>query len=313
MSSIILIDGHNLLYRAFYARNLKLSTSDNLETHACFTFTKSLLKIRKDFNTSSKIGVFFDSPTSLYTRRKLYSDYKAHRKKPEPSLYSQIDLSKNLTKYFGFAIIEKEGHETDDCIASYCNSIISRSIDEPDPLKIVIVSNDKDFIPLLKSSEEEANNQRSSHYEVLLYDSSAKSKGNPFFTEASVLEKYSVRPKQFADFLSLTGDSVDNIPGVPKVGKVTASKLLMRYGSLDNLLQNHLDEEPKIRDHMEELLLSRKLVQLNKDIPVTDEDIRNLEIKPFDPLLVPMLQRLQFQSIITMLEKNYFSKSLNRL
>jgi DNA polymerase I len=219
MSQYLLIDGYNLMYRCFFATPI-LTRSDGLPTNALHGWIKSLWRLI-DQHKPDAIVVFFDLGGSQ-DRLALHPEYKAQRKEMPAELAQQIEPIKLLSAFLGLAVVEQQGVESDDLLASYA---VQRAAlgDE-----VLIVSSDKDFAQIVNDK-----------IKILLPPPSAQPKlGWRILDEDGVQEKFGVKPEQIADYLALMGDTSDNIPGLTGVGPKTAAKWLNRFGNLQNLLEN---------------------------------------------------------------------------
>jgi len=240
-SSIFLIDASAFVFRAYYA--MAPLSSKGRPSHAVAGFASMLLKVLRDKKPAGCV-VVFDSKRPSF-RKDIFPEYKANREIPPPDLSGQIEAVREMCAKAGLICLQREGIEADDLIASFVKA-------HRDSQEIVIVSSDKDLTQLVDSK-------------VLLYDSFRER----VLGEKEVEEKYGVPPSQMLDFLSLTGDSSDNIPGINGVGPKTAIQILKEGGSIEKILKDPsiLSEkfQKKILDSKKELLLSRELVTLKSD------------------------------------------------
>ncbi len=255
MSRLLLIDGFNLAYRCFFATPA-LSRSDGFPTNALHGWVKSLWRLI-DLEKPDETVVFFDLGGSK-DRLALHADYKAQREEmPEP-LARQIPYLKKFTELLGLGCVEEDGVESDDLLASYAVTRAARGD------TVSIVSSDKDFAQIV------GNNIR-----ILLPPPSAQPKlGWSVLDAEGVKAKFGVPPERIVDYLSLIGDSSDNIPGVPGVGPKTASKWIEQHGSIEGILAAAGEIKPdRFRPLLllerEKLLLNRRLITLNLGLPVT--------------------------------------------
>ncbi|MEE9542496.1 MAG: DNA polymerase I [Thermodesulfobacteriota bacterium] len=242
---LFLIDGSNCFYRAFHAIP-EFTNSDGLPTNAVYGFTQTLRKIIKDYEPDY-IAVAFDVKGKT-VRHDKFEDYKAKRPPMPDSLVPQIPYIKAIVKAFNIAVMEKEGYEADDVIATLVSVAKERG------LGVVIVSGDKDLYQLVNKN-------------VSVLD---QAKGKEF-GPAEVEEKFGVAPGKIKDLLSLSGDSSDNIPGVPGVGPKTAAKLLNEFGSFDAVFENvESVKGKKLKENLtnfkEQAIMSRHLVTLYDDL-----------------------------------------------
>ncbi len=234
---LYLIDGTAICYRSFFAVNL--SNSKGFPTGAIYGFLNTLKKIIKKYNPVSLV-VCFDVSRKTFRQDK-FKDYKIQRPPVPDGLKLQVPMIKNLINYMGIESIEKEGFEADDLIASLTKKAVE------DNSKVVIVSSDKDFYQLIKGRQ------------VCVYEP-VKDK---MYDEEWFIRDYGFVPAYMADYLSLTGDPTDNIPGAKGIGKVGAAKLVKTYGSIENIYNNLDKFSSRIKDS---LIASKKEVFLSKDL-----------------------------------------------
>lgn len=253
----LLIDGHGLAFRAFFALP-RMTAPDGTPTNAVLGFANMFLKVLNDLSPEN-VAVCFDSPSPSF-RKDLFPEYKEGRQPTPEDFKPQIPLVKEFVRLLGYPVLELEGVEADDLLASLAETILESGGE------VVLLTADKDFLQLLKPG-----------VSIL-----KPVKGISEFEKidgGSFLERFGFSPEHFVTWLSLTGDSVDNIPGIPGVGEKTASSLVSRFNTVEELLSN-LDHLPvkiaeKLRTGENRLKLNIELVTLKKDLP-------------FDPgLLVP--------------------------
>lgn len=275
---LYLIDGNALLYRAYYAiRNL--SNSQGQATNAAFGFLTSIKKLIEQEDLQY-LGIVFDTKEPTF-RHQLYSEYKATRKPMPEDLVPQVTIIKELVRALNIPIFEQPGYEADDLLGSLARTANAISI------PAVIVTHDKDLYQVVSSHTSVYNPAK----EMLL-------------DEEKVRNVFGARPDQVADVLALWGDSSDNIPGVPGIGEKTAKNLIRQFGSLSQLL-NDLDKvgnpriQKLIRHNLEALELSRQLVHIRQDLPLTF-NIEDFHIsEPNYEKLIPLLQELEFTSLLS--------------
>ncbi len=237
---LLLVDGANCLFRAFYAIP-HLSNQNNLPTNALFGLAQTLLKLR-DRHMPDYMIVCLDTKETTH-RKKMYPKYKANRQEPPDELKMQFPYVNSVIKAMGIPLIAAPGFEADDIIGTlskqYC-----------DKMDVVIISSDKDLMQLIEPGISMIDDMR-----------------NQQVDREFVCQKFGVYPEQMIDFLALAGDSSDNIPGVPSVGVKTAAKLLREYNTLDNVLSNAKNIKgklgEKLRDHVDDALLSKQLVTID--------------------------------------------------
>lgn len=252
---ILLIDGHALCYRAFYAVQ-ELRNSKGVPTNAVFGFVNILRRILKTYSPDYAAACF-DTGKETFRRAK-FSDYKIQRPPMPEDLSAQITVIKDVLRAYGIPVFEKEGYEADDVIATFVARFTPSGHD------IIIASDDKDMQQLIAGS-------------VRIYNSRKDALLGPDDT----FERFGVGPERVVDYLALAGDASDNIPGVPGVGDVTAKKLLKEFGSLDGIFAHTAQIKGKLKDKIEQgresAFLSRELATLDKDVPLdcSLDDIRS--------------------------------------
>ena len=210
---IFIIDGSSYLYRAYHAMP-PLTSSSGQPTGAIKGVTNMLMTLKKD-SEGSPIIVVFDAKGKTF-RNDIYKEYKANRPPMPDDLREQLQPLKNIVKAIGFPLIEIAGVEADDVIATLVKKAKEKN------LKAVISSLDKDLMQLVEDPVSTMMNTMT----------------HQIFNEEKVLEKFGVKPNQIRDMLALTGDTSDNIPGVPKVGQKTAAKWLNEYGDINEIKAN---------------------------------------------------------------------------
>jgi len=237
-----------------------------------------LLALRETYKHDNLAVIFDDSRKSF--RDEIYAEYKANRSETPEDLIPQFPLVREVTRALSIPAIELEGFEADDLIASYAEAASAQGIET------VIVSSDKDLMQLICENQ------------VSMFD---PMKNKPIGI-AEVMEKFGVHPCKVVEVQALIGDSVDNVPGVPSIGPKTAAELINQFGDVEGVLAN-LDQikQPKRREvlttHAENARLSRRLVELKRDVPLP-EPIEELTTKPFDSAdLAEFLERQNFTSL----------------
>ena len=270
----VLVDGSSYLYRAFHAMPA-LTNSHGEPTGAVYGVINMLRRLLKDYQPDH-IAVIFDAKGKTF-RDDLYPEYKAHRPPMPKELQQQIEPIHAIVQAMGLPLLIVDGVEADDVIGTLARQAAEQG------METVISTGDKDLAQLVNEH-------------VTLINTMNGTVLNP----QTVVEKFGVSPQQIVDYLTLIGDSVDNIPGVPKVGPKTAAKWLEHYGSLDGVIA-HADEikgkvGENLRASLEQLPLSRRLVTIKQDValPVTP---RELTRQPPDRAKLRQLyQRLEFRT-----------------
>jgi len=245
---LILVDGSSYLYRAFYVPQLKrMATASGQPTGAVFGVVNMLKSLQTDY-PDSEIVVIFDAKGKNF-RHELYTDYKANRPSMPDELRSQVEYVHRSVRAMGLPLIAMPGVEADDVIGTY-----ARQAEELGKT-ILVATGDKDLAQIVTDN-------------VNLIDTMKK----VIYDHAGVVEKYGVRADQIIDYLTLIGDTSDNIPGVPKVGPKTAVKWLDQHGSLDEIVKHADDIGGKVgeyfRDFIPQLALSKDLVTIRCELDV---------------------------------------------
>ncbi len=287
--TIFIIDGNAHIHRAYHAIQ-NLTTSKGEQVNAVFGFTKMLLKILRTYKPDY-IAVCLDYPAPTF-RHKEFSEYKAHRKKTSDELKNQFPLVKEVISALNITMYEKEGFEADDLIATLSEKAKSKGID------VMIVTGDKDALQLVDKNVKVLNEPKN-----IIYD------------KDEVLKNWEIPPENIIDYLAISGDASDNIPGVPGIGEKTAVKLIREFGTLENIIKNQSKIKGKsgelIAEHSESALLSKKLVTLVRDIPM-DVDFEKLRPQnPDNEKLISILRRLEFYSLIKLLVKEEDADNTN--
>lgn len=280
MKKLVLIDGSSYMYRAFYALP-PLTSPKGEPTGAIYGFIRMLSSLIKEVNPDY-IAVVFDLSKKTFRHKKVKS-YKATRQETPNLLKEQIPKIKEILKLWGIKVLELEGYEADDIIATLTKKFKSS-------YEVLIVSPDKDMIQLVDKNVKLLNPIQNIIYDV-----------------EKVKEKYGIFPNQFVDYQAIVGDSVDNIKGVKGVGKKTAVSLLNQYGSLDEIIKNLDNLKPKIKEAFEKSIDTLKeaefLVKLKDDISL-DIPIEELEVKNTNwEDLKKIFEELGFKSLLKRLKE----------
>jgi len=282
---ILIVDAGSILYPAYHVMK-NFSTQAGFPTGAIYGFTRTLLKLLREY-PSRYMAVAFDAPGEKL-RHKRYEAYKAHRPKMDDALAMQIPRVKELVDAFGISRFEESGYEADDLIATLVEHAREHK------LEVLIVSGDKDLMQLVDEKV------------IVLKPSRDPGKDLTPMGTAEVEQYLGVPPSKVRDYLALTGDSTDNVPGVPGVGEVTARKLLQEYHALEKVLE-HAEQVGNSRvrqallEHKDQAQLSYDLVRL-ETIPLHDPLQRCQRREPDWPHIQRILEELEFQSILRELD-----------
>ena len=281
---LFLVDGSGFIFRAFHALPALTRKSDGLPVGAVSGFCNMLWKLLRDARntdvgvTPTHLAVIFDYSSTTF-RKEIYPLYKANRSAPPEDLIPQFGLIRHATRAFNLPCIETEGFEADDIIATYARQAEATGAD------VTIVSSDKDLMQLVTSN-------------VHMYDAMKdKQIGIP-----DVIEKWGVPPEKMIDLQAMTGDSTDNVPGIPGIGPKTAAQLLEEFGDLETLLARageikQVKRRENIVANAELARLSRQLVELRTDVPL-DMKLEELVLEPQDgPKLIAFLKAMEFTTL----------------
>ncbi|OPL16656.1 MAG: DNA polymerase I [delta proteobacterium ML8_D] len=257
--TLFLIDGSSYLYRAYFAIRQPMTTHDGFPTKVIYGLTNMLWKVLRE-KDPEYVAMVWDAKGTTF-RHELYTNYKTNRPAMPDEMSIQIPYVKEVVNAMGLKQLEEKGYEADDIIATLARGLGNQNI--------IIVSGDKDLLQLIGP-------------QVSIWDSMK----DEVIDLDNFYKRFGLEPVQFLDVMTLTGDTSDNIPGVPGIGLKTALKLIKNYGSVDNLIR-HLDELPngKIKErielHKDRLDLWRKLVSLADDIAIC-LDINSFRRNPPD-------------------------------
>ncbi|KQV76313.1 DNA polymerase I [Aeromicrobium sp. Root344] len=259
MDRLLLIDGHSVAYRAFFALPVEnFSTTTGQSTNAVFGFTSMLINVLRD-EKPTHVAVAFDVSRKTF-RLEQYAEYKGNRSKSPPEFTGQIPLIKEILDALHITTFEKEGFEADDIIGTLTTRAESAGMD------VLICTGDRDALQLVSDRT------------TVLYPRKGVS-DLARMTPAAVEEKYSVTPDHYPDIAALVGETSDNLPGVPGVGPKTAAKWINQYGTLEALV-NDVDNVPgkageSLREHLDSVLRNRSInaLILDLDLPAGPADL----------------------------------------
>ena len=281
--TLLVIDGHSLAFRAFYALPLEsFVTRDGQHTNAIHGFLSMLLNLLQ-VQKPTHLAVAFDiSRFSFRTRE--YAEYKGTRGATPPEFIGQVPLLEEALKAMNIATISKEDFEADDILAT----LAARGSAEG--YRVLVVSGDRDTIQLVNDDV------------TLLYPNVRGVSELKFYDRDAVVERYGIEPAQYPEIAALVGETSDNLPGVDKVGEKTAVKWIQQYGTVHELLA-HADEiggvvGQNLRDQADRVERNRRLNRLVTDVelPVGPADLAR---NPIDAVAVrAVFERLQFRSLL---------------
>ncbi|MFZ3031900.1 MAG: 5'-3' exonuclease H3TH domain-containing protein, partial [Candidatus Moraniibacteriota bacterium] len=277
---LVLLDGNALIHRAYHALP-PLMTKNGETVQAVYGFTMTLLSVLEKFHPEY-IAATFDLPGGTF-RDELYKEYKATRAKAPDDLYAQIPRVKEMVQAFNIPIYEQAGFEADDVIGTLAKQ------SEKEDIEVIIVTGDSDELQLV-TPQVKVFMLRKGIKDIVLYD------------EKAVAEKYGFAANLIPDYKGLAGDTSDNIPGVTGVGAKTATDLLQKFGTLENLYEHLDDVKESVRKKLEtdkkNAFLSKELGTIHRGAPVT-LDLPACVVRDYDRSIVTKLfQELGFFSLI---------------
>jgi DNA polymerase-1 len=291
---LFLLDAYALIYRSYYAliRNPMFNTS-GFNTSTIFGFTNTLEEVLNK-EKPTHIAVAFDPPTPTF-RHELYPKYKAQREETPEEIVKSVPRIRELIEAYRIPIIECPGYEADDVIGTIAKHAASIGFD------VYMMTPDKDYAQLVDEH-------------IYMYKPARSGKGAEILDTAKVREVYKVKePIQFIEVLAIMGDKSDNIPGVKGIGEVGATKLIDEFGTVENLLENidHIKgaNKDKIIEHKDDLLLSKTLVTISTDVPITFSE-ENYAIKTPDiSRLKELFKEFNFRTFLSRLEDKISPKT----
>lgn len=286
-SRLLLLDGHSLAYRAFYALPVEnFSTTTGQPTNAVFGFTSMLINMLRD-EQPTHVAAAFDVSRKTF-RSEAFPEYKANRASSPEEFRGQVDLIQEVLAALGIPVLSRDGYEADDIIAT-----LTRRSGEED-FTVDIVTGDRDAFQLVDDRV------------TVLYPRKGVSDLARMTPEA-IEDKYGITPVQYPDYAALRGDPSDNLPGIPGVGEKTAAKWIREYGSLGGIV-DHVDEVggkvgDSLRASIQQVLVNRQLTQLVDDVPV-DFEFANAQFTAWESGPVDTLfDALQFRALRERLDK----------
>lgn len=287
-----LIDGNSYVYRAYYAIK-SLTTSQGMPTNAIYGFATMLLKIIRD-KKPDNIIVSFDSPVPT-ERHRIFEEYKAQRPETPDDLLEQLPHIKRFISSFRIKVFEVPGYEADDVIGTIARKAADKGID------VFIVSGDKDMFQLVDDR-------------VKIYDPMKER----IIDDKFVQERYGVVPSRITDFMALTGDATDNIPGIKGVGEKTAKELLSSFNTIEDLLK-HAEKIKKqklrklVSENADMVRLSKRLATIDISVPL-EFDIDSCRLKEPDwQSLLMLFREFEFGSLIKVIPSDVTREVKNEI
>ncbi len=280
---LLLVDAHALLHRSYHALPSGMRTATGMPTNALYGFALTILKAVEQFRPTH-LAICFDAAEETL-RKQSFPAYKAHRQAPEDDLIVQLEKAREIPDALGVKSFFGDGHEADDYLGSLAE------YGKTHGLRVVILSGDKDMYQLVDG-------------QVSVCILKTGIKDTALMTPEKILEATGLRPDQVVDYKGLRGDPSDNIPGVPGIGEITATKLLQRHGSLDEVYA-HLEDDPEIKGKLKERLVanrelalqSRELARIHRTIPLS-VNADELTFHPHHEMAVNLFAELEFRSLL---------------
>ena len=275
MKKLILIDANALVHRAFHALP-PLTSPEGMVVNAVYGFTSVLIKAIRDLKPDYMAAAFdLAGPTF---RHEEFEEYKAHRQKAPDELYAQIPLIKDVLRAFGVEIFEQAGFEADDLIGS-----VAEEAKKTKDLQTIILTGDMDTLQLVRDKVK-VYTLRKGMSDTVVYDAE------------EVKKRFGFGPEKMIDYKALRGDASDNIPGVPGIGDVTASMLIKKYGSIEELykkLEKSGSKEKlspklieKLTENKDQAFFSKKLATIVRDVEIDFSFVRVIQALLSTPTVI---------------------------
>jgi DNA polymerase-1 len=290
---LLLIDGHSMAYRAFFALPAdNFTTATGQHTNAIYGFATMLISLLKD-EKPTHVAVAFDVSRKTF-RSEIFPEYKANRAKTPDEFRSQMSYLNDLVSGFGITQFAVDGFEADDIIAT----LATRA--EKDGFDVLICTGDRDSFQLVTESI------------TVLYPKRGVSE-MARMTPQAVIDKYQMTPQQYPDFAALRGDPSDNLPSIPGVGEKTAAKWIIEYGSLEKLLEKSDEVSGKVgialRENIESVKRNRELTQLIRTVEIETDPVALAWSGVELSALAPLLEKLEFRTLKDRLSAITISKT----
>lgn len=279
---LVIIDGNSLINRAYYAIRRPMITKEGLYTHGVYGFLNMLQKIQKEYEPSY-LAVAFDRKAPTF-RHMEYTEYKADRKGMPVELAMQLPVLKDILEAMHIKMLEIDGFEADDILGT----VVKRG--EEEGFSPIVITGDRDALQLASDQTK------------IIITKKGISEFETYDREA-ILEEYGFAPEQIVDLKGLMGDSSDNIPGLPGVGEKTAQKLILEFGSVENLIANadRIANEKlreKVRENTTIALMSRRLAEIHTNVPI-DLEFQEFQVREPDyGKLIDLYKKLEFNSFL---------------
>lgn len=298
MKKIVLIDGHSILNRAFYGLP-ELTNAEGLHTNAIYGFLNIMFKILEE-EKPEYLAVAFDVHAPTF-RHKMFEAYKGTRKPMPEELREQVPVMKEVLQAMHIVTVEQAGLEADDILGTLAKQA------EKDQMEVSLVSGDRDLLQIA-----------SDHIKIRIPKTKRNGTEIEDYYAKDVLDTYQVTPAQFIDLKALMGDTADNIPGVPKVGEKTATELILRFGSVENLYR-HVEDVSKnavrqsLIENRELADLSKRLATIKTDCALTfDYEAARAE-GFYTPEAYTVFKKLEFKNFLNRFDKDSLSQEQKAL
>ncbi|MDD3474684.1 MAG: 5'-3' exonuclease H3TH domain-containing protein [Candidatus Dojkabacteria bacterium] len=259
MNKLLIIDGHNYLYRAYYGVPSAAKLPNGQQINAFYGFL-SYLRKNVSYIQPDNVLVVFDTETGIQSKLNKNKDYKQNRDYTDMSMFEQLPIIKKALEYIGITYVEDDNHEGDDVIVSVANkeSVNNESF---------ISTQDKDFFQIIEDNiyvlrDEKVKTESRYSYNQVVY------------TKEKFIEQWEFQPANYLDYLSLKGDPSDNIKGVQGIGKLRASRLVKSYGDIENIIES--SEEVRLIGNEEMIRKNKQFLKMERDLDV-DYKLRKLE------------------------------------
>lgn len=295
MKTLVLLDTHALIHRAYHALPKFISKNTGEPTGALYGLSSMLLKVIRELKPDYIVAAF-DRPEPTF-RHESYEAYKAKRPEAEDDLIKQLVRAHDVVEAFGVPILDAPGFEADDVLGTIVEQITHRLRSGQENLKIIIVSGDMDVLQLVDGERVVVYTLRKGIEDAIIYD------------EKKVEERYGFGPKLLPDFKGLKGDPSDNIAGVKGIGEKTATDLIKHFGSLDELYKNidGADIKEKLKEnlkaHKKDAFFSKTLATIRRDAPI-EFQIPNQKFQITKNKLATLFEELGFTSLAARLENS---------
>lgn len=294
MNTLLLIDGHAIMYRAFYALPSTFKTKEGLPTNALYGFLSMLYKCITDFKPEYVV-VCFDTPHPTF-RNLLSKEYQAQRPKVADEFKIQVPYIKELVDKAGIARLEKDGYEADDIIGTLVSHYKSKN------MRVLILSGDKDLLQLVDEN-------------VFVLFPKVGVSSLTIYDTAKVKEKLGIQPSQIPDWKALAGDQSDNYKGSKGIGPKTATKLFVQYPSLNHLLDklDSLSNEKLktlIIRNKDNINLAKQLATIRTDVPF-DFELKSAKFSYFKSELNDFLKKLNIGSLRKRIFQGTYSQNIH--